>query len=110
MLVTVVSTAWFMLCRWVWISVGYLIGLIIILHIVIIVAQRFLGPLDNSAAVLSEEALRVRDASLYGTEGKDGEVVVDVDEKVRSPKSHTVCTLNVKEFLTLPPSSGLLDK
>lgn len=94
-----------------WISVGYLIGLIIILHVVIIVAQRFLGPLDNSAAVLSEEALRVRDASLYGTEGKDGEVVVDVNEKVRIFfKSRTVCTENVKTFLTLPPSSRLLDK
>ena len=70
------------MCRWVWIGVGYLIGLIIILHIVIIVAQKFLGPLDNSAAVLSEEALRVRDQALYGSEGKDGETVVNVDEKV----------------------------
>lgn len=63
-----------------WVSVGYLIGCIIIFHIIIIAAQMFLGPLDNSAAVLSEEALRVRDQALYGAEGKDGETVVNVDD------------------------------
>lgn len=69
-------------CRWVWVGVGYLIGCIIIFHIIIILAQIYLGPLDNSAAVLSEEALRVRDHALYGSEGRDGETVVNVDEKV----------------------------
>lgn len=69
-------------------GVGYLIGCIIIFHIIIIVAQMFLGPLDNSAAVLSEEALRVRDQALYGAGGKDGEVVVNMDEKVSLFPSH----------------------
>lgn len=70
--------------RWVWVSVGYLLGAIVVLHIVIIAAQKFLGPLETSSAVLSEEALRVRNVALYGQAGK-GEVddtVVDVNDEV----------------------------
>lgn len=70
---------------------GYLIGLIIILHVVIILAQKFLGPLGNNAAVLSEDALKVRDQALYGSKGKDGEVVVDVNAKVDPYTSKPAC-------------------
>ena len=65
-------------------SVGYLLGAIVVLHIVIIAAQKFLGPLETSSAVLSEEALRARNVALYGQAGK-GEVddtVVDVNDEV----------------------------
>lgn len=73
-----------MSCRWVWIGVGFLIGAIIFLHVVIIMAQKFLGPLGKNAAVLSEEALRARDISLYGQPGKGDvdDTVVNVDEQV----------------------------
>lgn len=77
--------------RWVWIGVGYLIGAIIVLHIIIIAAQRFLGPLETSSAVLSEEALRARDIALFGQSGK-GDVddsVVDVAEEVQICSSST---------------------
>ena len=70
--------------RWVWIGVGYLIGAIIFLHVVIILAQKFLGPLGKNAAVLSEEALRARDISLFGQSGKGelDDAVLDVDGQV----------------------------
>lgn len=63
---------------------GYLIGAIVFFHIVIIAAQKWLGPLDNSAAVLSEEALRARDIALYGQAGKGDldDSVLDVDDEV----------------------------
>ena len=66
-------------------SVGYLLGAIVVLHIVIIAAQKFLGPLATSSAVLSEEALRARDVALYGQAGKGDadDTVLDVDDEVR---------------------------
>ena len=72
--------------RWAWIAVGYLIGAIVFFHFVIIAAQKWLGPLNTSSAVLSEEALRARDIALYGQEGKGdlGDSVLDVDDEVRS--------------------------
>ena len=65
---------------------GYLIGAIIFLHVVIILAQKFLGPLGKNAAVLSEEALRARDISLFGQSGKGelDDAVLDVDGQVQS--------------------------
>ncbi|KAL3144459.1 hypothetical protein ABBQ32_004202 [Trebouxia sp. C0010 RCD-2024] len=74
---------------WAWVSVGYLIGAIVFFHIVIIAAQKWLGPLDNSAAVLSEEALRARDIALYGQAGKGDldDSVLDVDDERRSRRS-----------------------
>ena len=56
-------------------------------------AQKFLGPLGKNAAVLSEEALRARDISLYGQSGKGDvdDTVVNVDEQVSTvvaPKPH----------------------
>lgn len=67
-----------------WVSVGYLLGAIVVLHIVIIAAQKFLGPLATSSAVLSEEALRARDVALYGQSGKGDvdDTVLDVDDEV----------------------------
>ena len=71
--------------RWAWIGVGYLIGAIVFFHFVIIAAQKWLGPLNTSSAVLSEEALRARDIALYGQEGKGdlGDSVLDVDDEVQ---------------------------
>ncbi|DBB05992.1 hypothetical protein WJX82_004698 [Trebouxia sp. C0006] len=74
---------------WVWVSVGFLIGAIILFHFIIILAQKVLGPLGNNAAVLSEEALRARDVALYGQSGKGDldDTVVDVAEQRRSRRS-----------------------
>ena len=71
-------------CRWVWVSVGFLIGAIILFHVIIILAQKVLGPLGKNAAVLSEEALRARDIALYGQSGKGDldDTIVDVNEQV----------------------------
>ena len=80
-------------------SVGYLLGAIVVLHIVIIAAQNFLGPLATSSAVLSEEALRARDVALYGQAGKGDvdDTVLDVDEVHTCPSAYAsipaVCTL-----------------
>lgn len=62
-------------------SVGYLLGAIVVLHVVIIAAQEFLGPLNTSAAVLSEEALRARDTALHG-QGDDDDTVLDIADEV----------------------------
>ncbi len=74
-----------LLCRWVWVGVGFLLAAIVLFHVIIILAQKFLGPLGNNAAVLSEEALRARDIALYGQSGKGGvdDTIVDVDEQVQ---------------------------
>lgn len=65
-------------------GVGFLLGAIVVFHVVIILAQKFLGPIGNNAAVLSEEALRARDVALYGQSGKGDvdDTIVDVDEQV----------------------------
>ena len=57
-------------------------------HIVIIAAQKWLGPLNISSAVLSEEALHARDVALYGQAGKGDvdDTVLDVDDEV--PRRH----------------------
>ena len=51
---------------------------------IIIAAQRFLGPLETSSAVSSEEVLRARDIALFGQAGKGGvdDTLVDVAEEV----------------------------
>ena len=68
--------------RWVWVGVGFLIGAIIVFHIIIIAAVKLLGPLGKNAAVLSEEALRARDISLFGQSGKGDvdDTALDVNE------------------------------
>lgn len=85
-------------------SVGYLIGAIVFFHLVIIAAQKWLGPLETSAAVLSDEALRARDIALYGQAGKGDldDAVLDVDDEVRPPagrlascRTCLVCMLRV---------------
>lgn len=74
---------------WVWVGVGFLLGAIVVFHVVIILAQKFLGPIGNNAAVLSEEALRARDVALYGQSGKGDvdDTIVDVDEQRRSRRN-----------------------
>ena len=78
---------------WVWVGVGYLFGAIIVFHTVIIAAQRFLGPLETSLAVLSEEA---RDIALFGQSGKGDvdDTVVDVSAQVQISTSST-CIVQV---------------
>lgn len=64
-------------------AVGYLLGAIVVLHIVIIAAQEFLGPLNTSAAVLSEEALRARDIALHG-QGDEDDTVLEIADEVHT--------------------------
>ena len=70
---------------------GYLIGAIVVFHIIIIAAQKFLGPLETGSAVLSEEALRARNIALFGQSGKGNvdDTVVDVDDQVQISSAST---------------------